>query len=164
MHDPITIFLIVLGWFSVDLFLVLCFLERKVPLAFFARLVCWCCILLTFACLEIFWFLYQIWMRVLLGRVFLPVGSSFNHFNILSLSLIFVSLITMCLSVFFLRFIMTGALCASWTWLTISFSMLGKISAITSSYIYSCPLSLVFFFWDSYNANVGTLNVVPVVS
>ena len=85
-------------------------------------------------------------------------------FNILSLSLIFVSLITMCLSVFFLRFIMPGALCASWTWLTISFSMLGKISAITSSYIYSGPLWVFFFFWDSYNANVGALNVLPVVS
>ena len=47
-------------------------------------------------------------------------------FNILSLSLIFVSLITMCLGVFLLRLILPGTLCASWTWLTISFPMLGK--------------------------------------
>ena len=38
-------------------------------------MVWWCWILLTFACLESFWFLHQIWRRVLLGRVFLVVGS-----------------------------------------------------------------------------------------
>ena len=46
--------------------------------------------------------------------------------NILSLSLFFVSLITMCLGMFLLGFILPGTLCASWTWLTISFPMLGK--------------------------------------
>ena len=51
------------------------------------------------------------------------------------LSLIFVSLITMCLSVFLLGFILPGTLCASWTWLIISFPMLGKFSAIISSNI-----------------------------
>ena len=45
-------------------------------------------------------------------------------FNILSL--IFVSLITMCLGVFLLGFILSGIFCASWTWLTISFLTLGK--------------------------------------
>ena len=39
MFDPITIFLIVLGLFSVDLFLPLCFLPREVPLAFAVKLV-----------------------------------------------------------------------------------------------------------------------------
>ena len=48
-------------------------------------------------------------------------------FNILSLSLIFVSLITICLGVFLLGFILLGILYASWTWLTISFPMLGKL-------------------------------------
>ena len=48
-------------------------------------------------------------------------------FNILSLSLIFVSLITISLGVFLLGFILLGILCASWTWLTISFPMLGKL-------------------------------------
>ena len=38
MYDPITIFLIVLGLFSVGLFL-LCFLPREVPLAFILKLV-----------------------------------------------------------------------------------------------------------------------------
>ena len=78
--DPITIFLTILGLFSVGLFLVLCFLPRNIPLAFVVKLVWWCWILLTFACLETFWFLHQIWRRVLLGTVFLVVVSSFSTF------------------------------------------------------------------------------------
>ena len=78
MYDPVTIFLIVLGWFSVGLFLHLCFLPREVPLAFVVKLVWWCWILLTFACLESFWFLHQIWRRVLLGGILLVVGSSLS--------------------------------------------------------------------------------------
>ena len=42
MYDPITVFLIVLGLFSVDLFLLLCFLPGEVPLAFGVKLVRWC--------------------------------------------------------------------------------------------------------------------------
>jgi len=42
MNDPITIFLIVLGLFSVGLFPLLCFLPREVLLAFVVKLV-WCC-------------------------------------------------------------------------------------------------------------------------
>ena len=38
----------------------------------------WCWILLTFACLESFWFLHRIWRRVLLSRAFLVVGSSLS--------------------------------------------------------------------------------------
>ena len=56
-------------------------------------------------------------------------------FNIY-LSLIFVSLIIMCLGVFLLRFILSGTLCGSWTWLTLSFLMLNKFSAIMSSNIF----------------------------
>ena len=46
------------------------------------------------------------------------------------LSLIFVSLITMCLDVFLLGFILPGILYASQTWLTVSSLMLGKFLAI----------------------------------
>jgi len=63
-------------------------------------------------------------------------------FNILSLSLIFVSLITMCLDVFLFGFILPGTLCTSWTWLTISFPMFGKFSAIIFSNIFSGPFSV----------------------
>ena len=53
--------------------------------------------------------------------------------------LIFVNFISMCLGIFLLGFIMYGTLCASWTSLTISFSMLGKFSTIMSSNIFSHP-------------------------
>ena len=65
MYNPVTVFLIVLGLFSVGPFLV--FLPREVPLVFVVKLVWWCWIFLTFACLESFWFLHQIWRRVLLS-------------------------------------------------------------------------------------------------
>ena len=42
MYDPIAIFSIVFGLFSVGLFLLLYFLPREVPLAFVAKLVWWC--------------------------------------------------------------------------------------------------------------------------
>ena len=78
MHDPITIFLIVLDLFSVGLLFLLCFLPREVPLAFVVKLVWWCWILLTLACLESFWFLHQIWIRVLLGRIFRVIVTSIS--------------------------------------------------------------------------------------
>ena len=146
---------------------------------FVVKLVWWCWILLTFACLESFWFLHQILRRVLLGRVFsikffpfitlnischsllacrVSVEKSDDSLmevpwyviccfslvglNILSLSLIFVSLITMCLPVYLLKFILPMTLCASWTWLTISFPTFGKVLAIVSSNIFSGLFSL----------------------
>ena len=69
---------------------------------------------------------------------------SLDAFNILSLCYVFVSLISMCLGMFLLGFILYRTLCASWTWLTISFSMLGKFSAIISSKNFSYP-----FFYSS---------------
>ena len=70
-----------------------------------------------------------------------------------------------CLGVFLLGFILPGTLCAPWTWLTISFPMFGKFSAIMSSNIFSSPFFLcLFFFWYPYNANVGACNILPEVS
>ena len=51
-------------------------------------------------------------------------------------------LITMCLSLFLLEFSLYGTLCTSWTWVAISFPMLGKFSTIISSNIFSGPYSL----------------------
>ena len=83
-------------------------------------------------------------------------------FNILSLT--FVSLIIVCLCVFLFEIILPETLCASWTWLTVSFPILGKFSVIISSNIISGPFPL-FSFWDSpYNANVHAFNIVPEVS
>ena len=55
---------------------------------------------------------------------------SLAAFNILSLCLVFVSLIIMCLWVFLLGFILYGTLCL--LDLTISFSILGRFSTIIS--------------------------------
>ena len=58
-------------------------------------------------------------------------------FNSYSLCLIFVNLINMCLGVFCLGFILFGTLWVSWTWVAISFPILGKFSAIISSSMFS---------------------------
>ena len=57
-------FLNCFGFILCRFFPSLCILPREVPLAFVVKLVWWCWILLTFACLESFWFLQQIWARV----------------------------------------------------------------------------------------------------
>ena len=67
---------------------------------------------------------------------------SLATFNIFSLCLVFVSLVSMCLDVFLLGFILYGTLCASWTWSTIFFSMLGKFSTLIPSKNFLYP----FFF------------------
>ena len=63
--------------------------------------------------------------------------------------------------VFHLGFILFGTLCVSWTWVIISFPILGKFSMIISSSIF---FLFVFFFWDSYDSNVGVFNIVPEIS
>ena len=64
---------------------------------------------------------------------------SLAAFNSFSLYLIFDSLINMCLGMFLLGFILYGTLCSSWTWVGISFPMLGTFSTIISSNIFSVP-------------------------
>ena len=66
--------------------------------------------------------------------------------SICSLCLIFVNLINMCLGVFYLEFILFGTLWVSWTWVIISFPILGKFSTIISSSIFSWS----FFLSSSY--------------
>ena len=57
---------------------------------------------------------------------------SLAAFNICSLCLIFVNLITMCLGVFRLGFALFGTLWVSWTWVIIFFPILAKFSIIIS--------------------------------
>src|SRR5574337_1150675 len=57
---------------------------------------------------------------------------SLAAFNICSLCLIFVNLINMCLGVFHLGFILFGTLWVSWTWVIISFPILGKFSNVVT--------------------------------
>ena len=70
---------------------------------------------------------------------------SFAAFNSCSLCLIFVNLINMCLGVFCLGFVLFGTLWVFWTWVAISFPILGKFSAI----IYSSNFSWPFFLSSS---------------
>ena len=67
---------------------------------------------------------------------------SLAAFNIFSLCLIFVNLINICLGVFHLGFILFGTLWVSWSWVIISFPILGKFSTIISSSIFSWSLFL----------------------
>ena len=76
-------------------------------------------------------------MRVPLYIIYL---FSLVAFNIISLTLLFVSLIAMYLRVFLLEFILPETL-DSRIWLTISFHTLGKCSAIISSNVFSAPIS-----------------------
>ena len=71
--------------------------------------------------------------------------------NICSLHLIFVNLINMCLGVFCLGFILFGTHWVSWTWVAISFPILGKFSTIISSSIFSWP-----FFLSSFSGTLMT--------
>ena len=93
--------------------------------------------------------------------LYLTCCFSLTVFNILSLCLVFATLINMCLGMFLLGFIFYGTLCASWIWLTISFSMLGKFSALISSKIFSYLFFSLFFFGNPYNSNVGAFDIVP---
>ena len=68
----------------------------------------------------------------------------------------FVNLITMCLSVFLLGINLSRTLCASWTFLIISFPTLMKFSCHFFKYFSRC---FSLFFWDPYNANVGAFNL-----
>ena len=70
---------------------------------------------------------------------------SFAGFNIYYLCLIFINLINMCLGVFCLGFILFGTLWVSWTWVAISFPILGKFSTIT----FSSNFSWLFFLSSS---------------
>ena len=101
-------------------------------------------------------------MKVPLYIIFL---FSLVVFSILSLCLIFVNLISMCLSMFLLGFMLLETLCASWTFLMVSFLTLGKISNF-SYYLFKYFLRYflsVFSFWDPYNGNIGAFNVVREV-
>ena len=81
-------------------------------------------------------------------------------FNILSLYLIFVSLITMCFGLFLIGFILAGTLCVSWAWLT---NFLSHVREVFRYYLFRYFLRSflsLFSFWEPYNANVGAFNVI----
>ena len=67
---------------------------------------------------------------------------SLAAFNICFLCLIFINLINVCFGMFHLGFILFGTLWVSWSWVAISFPILGKFSTIISSSIFSWPFFL----------------------
>ena len=94
----------------------------------------------------------------------LEAAKSWTRLSDLStaLTLIFVSLIMVCLSVFCLWFILPETLLPELGWI-FPFPCLGSFQLL-SLQILSQVLFLSHLFWDPYSANVGVFNVVPEVS
>ena len=88
---------------------------------------------------------------------------SLAAFNICSSCLIFVNLINICLGVFRLGFILFGTL----GFLDLGDYFLPYYREVFNYYLLKYFLMVflfVFFFWDSYDSNVGALNTVLEVS
>ena len=82
-------------------------------------------------------------------------------FNICSLCLIFINLFNMCLGVFCLGFILFG------TFLDLGGYFLPHFREVFNYYLFKYFLMaflFVFFFWDSYDSNIGVFTIVPEVS
>ena len=84
--------------------------------------------------------------------------------NVFSLSLISVSSINMCLSMFLLGFILYGILCKPWTWVSFSFPKLGTFLSIYLFKYFLRPFLSSSSSGTSYNANAAAFNAVPEVS
>ena len=85
---------------------------------------------------------------------------SLAAFNTLSLCFVFVSLISMCLGVFFLGFIFFVTLGLDWLFPLPCWRNFQLISLKN----FLIPFLFLFFFWDLYNLNVGAFDMVPEVS
>ena len=93
--------------------------------------------------------------------LFVTCCFSLAAFNILSLCLVFVTLISMCLGMFLLGFILCGTVCA----LGPDYFLfhVGEIFNYNLFKNFLIPFIFVFF-WDSYNSNVGAFVIVSKVS
>ena len=88
---------------------------------------------------------------------------SFAAFNTCFSCLIFVNLINMCLGVFHLGFILFGTL----GFLDLGVYFLSHFRDVFIYYLlkyFLMAFLFVFFFWDSYDLNIGAFNIVPEVS
>ena len=84
---------------------------------------------------------------------------SLAAFNVCSLCLTLINLINMCLRVFCLGFVLFVTLWVSWTWVAISFPILGKFSTIISSSIFSWPFFLSSSSWTPMIRMLGLLTL-----
>ena len=85
-------------------------------------------------------------------------------FNFCSLCLIFVNLINMCFGVFCLGFTLFGTLWVSWTWVGYFLPHFREVFNYYLLEYFLMVFLFVFFFWNSYDLNVGAFNIVPEVS
>ena len=54
--------------------------------------------------------------------------------------------------------VLSGILCASWTWVSVSFP---RLREVFSYYVFKCIFCpFLFSFWDSYNVNISMLDFV----
>ena len=88
------------------------------------------------------------------ASLFITRCFSFANFKII---FVFNHLLIVFIDVNLFVFILLG-LCASWTWMSVSFPRLEKFSAIISS-VFFFPLFSLFLFWEPYNMNANTLDV-----
>ena len=88
---------------------------------------------------------------------------SLAAFYILSLYLVFVSLISMCLGMFFLGFICMGLFAPLGLDELFPFPV-GEIFNDNVFKNFPIPFLFLFYFWDPYNLNVGVFDIVPEVS
>ena len=88
---------------------------------------------------------------------------SLAAFNILSWGLVLVSLISMCLGVFLLGFILYGTLVLLDL---IDYFLFHVGDTFNHNLFKNFPIHFLFpfFFWDSYNSKVGVFDIVPEVS
>jgi len=92
---------------------------------------------------------------------------SFSSFYIYSLCLVFVSLIIMCLGVYIFGFILYVTLCDSWTWVAISFHILGLLFfffLLLSPKIFFHALSLCLLLLGYLWFECWGICIVPEVS
>ena len=88
---------------------------------------------------------------------------SLAAFNILSFYLVFVSLLSMCLGVFLLGFILYGTLCLL-DLIDYFFFQVGKIFNYNLFKSFLISFLFLFFFWNLYISNVDVFDIVPEVS
>ena len=78
--------------------------------------------------------------------------------------LVFPSLISMCLGVFLLGFILYGTLLCLLDLIDNFFSHVGEIFNSNLFKKFLIPFLFLYFFWDAYNSNVGVFDIVLEVS
>ena len=70
-------------------------------------------------------------------------------------------LISICLDMFLLGFILYGTFCTSRTWVDYFLSHVREVFGCNHFKCFLRPFLFLFSFWDPYDSNVGAADVVP---